>query len=209
MEKIRKNIIQNKKIYFIVLVILILFLILFIFNNMTNNKKNGNNMNSQKIVDSIINLNTYKAKIKVQVNSNKNQNKYIIRQEYNAENGSIQEVIEPENIAGVRIIKKDNNLTIENSQLDLKTIYDNYKGLENNSLDLINFINNYKENNNSDYEEKNDEIIMTTKGNKENKYLENETLYINKENNMPKKLLIRDNNQNTTIIIEYIEIELN
>ena len=209
MEKIRKNIIQNKKIYFIVLVILILFLILFIFNNMTKNKKNGNNMNSQKIVDSIINLNTYKAKINVQVNSNKNQNKYIIRQEYNAENGSIQEVIEPENIAGVRIIKKDNNLTIENSQLDLKTIYDNYKGLENNSLDLINFINNYKENNNSDYEEKNDEIIMTTKGNKENKYLENETLYINKENNMPKKLLIRDNNQNTTIIIEYIEIELN
>ena len=209
MKKIQRNMLQNKKIYFIVLVILILFLILFIFNNMTKNKKNGNNMNSQKIVDSIINLNTYKAKINVQVNSNKNQNKYIIRQEYNAENGSIQEVIEPENIAGVRIIKKDNNLTIENSELDLKTIYDNYKGLENNSLDLINFINNYKENNNSDYEEKNDEIIMTTKGNKENKYLENETLYINKENNMPKKLLIRDNNQNTTIIIEYIEIELN
>ena len=209
MKKIQRNMLQNKKIYFIVLVILILFLILFIFNNMTKNKKNGNNMNSQEIVDSIINLNTYKAKINVQVNSNKNQNKYIIRQEYNAENGSIQEVIEPENIAGVRIIKKDNNLTIENSELDLKTIYDNYKGLENNSLDLINFINNYKENNNSDYEEKNDEIIMTTKGNKENKYLENETLYINKENNMPKKLLIRDNNQNTTIIIEYIEIELN
>ena len=207
MKKIQRIIIQNKKACMIIF-ILLLFVLLFIFNNMTKNKKNGNNMNSQEIVDSIINLNTYKAKINVQVNSNKNQNKYIIRQEYNAENGSIQEVIEPENIAGIRIIRKDNNLTIENSELDLKTIFENYKGLENNSLDLISFINNYKENHNSDYEEKNDEIIMTTKGNKENKYLENKSLYIDKNNIKPKKLIIRDNNQNTTIIIEYIEIEL-
>ena len=166
-------------------------------------------MNSQEIVDHILNLSSYKTKINVQVNSNKNQNKYILRQEYNTENGSVQEVIEPENIAGVRIIKKDNNLKIENSELDLRTIFENYDGIEDNSLDLINFINEYKQSSEKNLEEKNGEIIMKTKSNKENKYLKNKTLYINKKNFMPTKLIIQDNNQNTTIIIEYIEIELN
>lgn len=201
---------NNKKIFFILfLSILIIFLAIFISKNMTKNQKNGNNMNSQEIVDNILNLSSYKTKINVQVNSNKNQNKYVLRQEYNTENGSVQEVVEPENIAGVKIIKKDNNLKIENCQLDLKTIFENYNGLEDNSLDLINFINEYKENNEANFEEKNGEIIMKTKSNKDNKYLKNKTLYINKENLKPTKLIIQDNNQNTTIIIEYIEVELN
>ena len=50
---------------------------------------------------------------------------------------------------------------------------------------------------------------MTTKSNKENKYLKNKKLYIDKKSIKPKKLIINDNNQNTTIIIEYIEVELN
>ena len=106
-------------------------------------------------------------------------------------------------------LKKDNNLKIENCELDLRTIFENYNGLEDNSLDLINFINEYKENNKANFEEKNGEIIMKTKSNKDNKYLKNKTLYINKQRIMPTKLIIQDNNQNMTIIIEYIEVELN
>ena len=210
MRKKQNFFMRNKKLFFILsLIILIIFLAIFISKNMTKNQKNGNNMNSQEIVDNILNLSSYKTKINVQVNSNKNQNKYVLRQEYNTENGSVQEVVEPETIAGVKIIKKDNNLKIENCQLDLKTIFENYNGLEDNSLDLINFINEYKENNEANFEEKNGEIIMKTKSNKDNKYLKNKTLYINKENLKPTKLIIQDNNQNTTIIIEYIEVELN
>ena len=202
--------IRNKKLLFIlIIIIIIIFLSIFISKNVIKKQKNGNNMNSQEIVDNILNLKSYKSKISVQVNSNKNQNKYILTQEYNTENGCIQEVIEPENIAGVKIIKKDNNLKIENSQLDLKKIYENYLGLEDNSLDLICFINEYKDNPKSEFEEKNGEIIMKTKANKNNLYLKNKTLYINKENIRPTKLIIQDNNQNSTIIIEYNEIELN
>ena len=200
---------RNRKIFSILaIIVLIIILSIIISKNVTKNKKNGNNMNSQEIVDSILGLKSYKSKIKVQVNSNKNQNKYILIQEYNIENGCVQEVIEPENIAGVKIIKKDNNLTIENSQLDLKKIFENYLGLEDNSLDLINFINEYRENSKSEFEEKSGEIIMKTKTDKNNPYLTNKTLYINKEKKLPTKLIIQDNNNNTKIIIEYSEIEL-
>ena len=42
-----------------------------------------------------------------------------------------------------------------------------------------------------------------------NKYIKNKVLYIDKESALPKKLIIKDDNQNMTISIEYIEIELN
>ena len=209
--KKNKNIFQCNKIsiLFIIIGVLLIISIVLIIKTMTKNQKNGNNMNSQEIVDSILNLNSYKTKIKVQVNSNKNKNKYILWQEYNSENGCVQEVLEPENIAGIIITKKDNILNIENTNLNLKTIFENYIGLEDNSLDLINFITEYKENNNSSYEEKDDEIIMEVKNSKNNKYLNNKMLYINKNELKPIKLVIQDNNQNTTIFIEYTEIELN
>ena len=200
---------KNKVFLIAVVILFIIILILAISKNVTKNQKNGNNMNSQEIVDSILTINSYKAKVTVQVNSNKNQNKYILEQQYNTENGSVQEVIEPANLAGVKIIRKDNTLSIENTVLDLKTIFENYQGLEDNSLDLNNFITEYKQNSNSNFEEKEDEIIMKISNNKENRYLKNKILYINKEKVIPTRLLIQDNNQNTTIIIEYNEIELN
>ena len=209
MKNNKKLCMLNKKIKLIIVLGMMIIISIIILKNMTKNRNNGNNINSQKIVDNILDLSSYKSKISIQVNSNKNQNKYILRQEYNTENGSIQEVIEPENIAGVKIIKKDNNLKIENCELDLKTIFENYNGLEDNSLDLISFIKEYKQSSKSKFEEKNGEIIMRIKSNKENKYLKNKILYINKKNSMPTKLIIQDNNQNTTIIIEYIEVELN
>lgn len=209
MKSKRNYFLCNKKTLLCVIIVLLIILGIVIIKNVTKKQKSGNNMNSQEIVDNIKNLTSYTAKVKVQVNSNKKINKYILLQKYNSREGSMQEVIEPENIAGVKIIKKDNNLSIENTGLDLKTIFENYSGLESNSLDLINFINEYKENNKSNFEEKNGEIVLITKTNKENKYLENKKLYIDKESIKPKKLIIQDNNQNTTIIIEYIEIELN
>ena len=200
---------KNKKLFFIIFIIILIVIIsIIIFKNMTKNKKNGNNMSSQEIVDKILSTSFYKSKIYVEVISNKNRNKYILTQEYNSENECIQEVIEPENIAGIKIIKKDNKLILQNSQLNLNTIFENYKGLDDNNLDLNNFLKEYKENNNSFFEENDEEIIMQIKSKKENPYIKNKFLYIKKENAIPTKLIIKDDNQNTKIIIEYNEIEL-
>lgn len=199
----------NKKIFYIIIVILLISLGVFIYKNVIKKSKIGNNMSSQEIVDYILNVSSYKSNVTIQVNSNKNTNKYILKQEFNLENGSVQEVIEPANIAGVKIIKKEGNLKIENTNLNLSTIFENYQGLEENSLDLSTFIDNYKKYDKSTFEENEKEIIMKTKNSNQNKYTENKILYINKQNKLPTKLIIEDNNQNTTINIQYNEIELN
>ena len=199
----------NKKIFFIVLLILVIILGILIYKKVIKKSKNGNNMNSQEIVDYILNIKKYKSNILVQVNSNKNSNKYILDQEYNENGESIQEVIEPNNISGVKIIRKDKNLKIENSKLNLSTIFDNYQGIGENYLDLNTFIEDYKKNEKSEFEENEEEIIMKTKSNNKNKYTENKILYINKEKRIPTKLIIEDNNQKATINIQYNKIEIN
>lgn len=199
----------NKKLFFAIIIILLIVLGIFIFRNVNKKSKNGNNMNSQEIVDYILNVKKYKANISVQVNSNKNKNKYILNQEFNDENESIQEVVEPTNIAGVKIIRREGNLKIENSVLNLSTIFENYQGIGENYLDLNIFIEDYKKYENSKFEENEKEIIMKTKSSNKNKYTENKILYINKENKLPTKLIIQDNNQNMTINIQYNSIELN
>ena len=199
----------NKKIFFIILLILVIILGILIYKNVIKKSKNGNNMSSQEIVDYILNIKKYKSNILVQVNSNKNSNKYVLDQEYNENGESIQEVIEPNNISGVKIIRKEKNLKIENSKLNLSTIFDNYQGIGENYLDLNTFIEDYKKNEKSEFEENEEEIIMKTKSNNKNKYTENKILYINKEKRIPTKLIIEDNNQKATINIQYNKIEIN
>ena len=200
---------KNKKIIFLFIFIIILISIFFIYKNVTKKSKGGNNMSSHEIVDYILNVNSYKAKITVQVISNKKTNKYIINQEFNKESGYVQEVLEPINIAGTRITNKDGNLIVENTNLNLANIFENYKGLEKNDLDLNVFIEDCKLSNNINSNEIDGEIIIEIKSSNENRYMENKKLYINKEKLIPTKLIIEDNNQNSTINIEYNEIELN
>lgn len=199
----------SKKFALVILIILIITIGLIILKNVIKKTKIGNNMNSQEIVDYILNIKSYKSNINVQVNSNKNKNKYVLEQEYNTENGSVQIVIEPSNIAGTKIVLKDENLKVENTKLNLSQIFENYKGLEDNSLDLIRFIQDYKASDKSDYDENEKEIIMKTKNSNKNKYNQNKVLYIDKENKLPTKLIIEDNNQNMTINIQYNSIEIN
>ena len=199
----------NKKIFFIFVIILFIILGIIIYKNMTKKSKYGNNINSQEIVDNILNINSYKSKITVQVNSNKNKNKYVVEQEYNTENGNIQTVLEPANIAGIKIINNNNSLIVRNTKLNLSKIFEDYQGLEDNSLDLISFINNYKNFDKSKYEEKDIEIIMKTKNESNKQNTINKTLYINKETKLPTKMEIEDNNKNLKIFIQYNEININ
>ena len=200
-----------KKKYWLILLILILAIggITIFYKKSTKNSKIGNNRNSQEIVDYILNLSSYEVKITVDIISNKNNNKYIIIQKFQTPNISTQEVIEPSNIAGTKIINDGINLKIENSNLNLSTILENYTYLGNNCLDLSTFIEEYKKDTSANFEEKESEIIMKTKNNSDNIYIKEKILHIDKNTGMPTQMEIKDNKQKNTIYILYNEVKIN
>ena len=201
----------NKKIFIILVIILLILAIFFGFFYKKTIKvfKSGNNKTSQEVVDYILGISSYEVKVIVEVNSNKNRNKYILKQQYVAPNISTQEVIEPSNIAGIKLINDGTSLTLKNSQLDLSSVFENYTYLGDNCIDLISFIENYKKSNESNYEEDETQIVMKTISQNSNKYTKNLTLYIDKKTANPTKLEIKDDNEKTTVYILYNEVKIN
>ena len=205
---------NNKKLKLMLIIGLISIIIIMIVviknkNGTTKISKIGNNSSSQEIVDYILNIESYNSEVDVEIKSNKNSNKYKLKQNYIKDEKSIQEVVEPQNIQGVKIINKKNNLKIENTNLSLTKIIENYQDIANNQLDLSTFITDYKNNNNSKFTEKENKIIMETTSQNESQYRKYETLYISKENGKPEKMEIKDTNQNVIIYIIYNEININ
>ena len=193
---------DKKKIIKISIFIILALMILIIFILVNKKNKIGNNINSQEMESNILNTNYYELIADIEIKSNKNQNKYVIKQKYqkNEKENNIeteQEVLEPSNIAGDKIIKQNNKLIIENTNLDLKSIYENYNYISDNNLDLITFIEEYKNDNNKIYKTEKEKLIMKVK---------NKTLYIDKKTNKPIKMEIQDANKNIAVYILYREV---
>ena len=197
---------KKKSMYVCIISFLIIIVFLFCYFFMVKNLKIGNNKSSQEMVDDILNIEKYEAVIEVEVKSNKNQNKYVIKQIYNGENENSQEVLEPSNIKGVKITKNNGELKLENTSLNLVSVFKNYQYMSESFLDLDSFINNYKENENSKYRENQNEIIMETVD-KENPKIR-KLLYINKDTGNPEKLEIEDTNKKTAVYILYREVQV-
>lgn len=200
-----------KKKYWAILLIIILIGIggMIFYKKSLKLNKIGNNKSSQEVVDYILNLSSYETKITVTVTSNKNTNKYILKQEFQSPNMSTQEVIEPSNITGIKIINDGTTLKLENTNLNLNTILENYTYLGNNCLDLSTFIEEYKKDDTVSYEERESEIIMKTKSSFDNIYIKEKILHIDKRTGMPKQMEIKDNKQKNTIYILYNEVKIN
>ncbi len=201
---------MKKKYWLILLIAIIVIGGIIFYKNRVKDSKSGNNKTSQEIVDYILNISSYEVQVTVNVTSNKNSNKYILKQTYQSPNISIQEVLEPSNIAGVKIENDGTNLKIENSQLNLSTILENYNYLGDNCLDLYSFIEDYKQDEKAKFEEKDTEIVMkATSRNADNIYIQEKTLHIDKKTMNPTQMEIKDNQQKTTIYILYNEVKVN
>lgn len=200
---------MKKKYWLILLIVAIVIGGIIFYKNRVKDSKSGNNKTSQEIVDYILNISSYEVQVTVNVTSNKNTNKYILKQTYQSPNISMQEVIEPSNIAGVRIENDGTNLKIENSQLSLNTILENYNYLGDNCLDLYSFIEDYKQDGKAKFEEKDTEIIMKASSNINNIYVQEKILHIDKKTQTPIQMEIKDNQQKTTIYILYNEVKVN
>ena len=202
---------MKKKTFFLITIIIFLIILISIFYiNASKKSKIGHTNNSQEIAANILNISSYNATIDVKVVSNKNENKYVIKQEYKSKNSNLQEVIEPSNIAGTKIIKEGNKLTLENSSLNLSSIIENYQYISSNNLDLSSFIEDYKNDSRADYEENENEIKMYAVGDTNNNSDSKckKTLYIDKKTNLPKQLEIEWTNKNNKVYILYNEVEI-
>ena len=112
--------------------------------------------------------------------------------------------MEPANIAGLETIYSDGTLKLNNTKLDLQTVYEEYKYVTYNNLWLNSFIEEYKKSNEKSIKEDDSNFIMTV--NTEDNV---KSLYINKKTENPTKLLVQDKNQKNVIYILYNEIKIN
>lgn len=198
---------KKKNIFIILTILLIIGIIIFFIFFHTKTAKNlkiGNNSTSQEIVDFILNISSYEAKIEVEVNSNKNKNKYILKQQYKEPDISTQEILEPSNIAGVKIIRNGNQLKIENTNLSLSSIFENYEYVSDNILDLSCFIKDYKADEKASWKEENNQIIMLTKKEQEEK-----SLFMDRATGNPTKMEVKWTNKKSMIYILYNEVNIN
>lgn len=203
--------IKSKKFLIIVVGIAILLVIIsIIFSKKSYETINigNNNLNKtlEEVEDYILNIKEYTATIEVTVNSNKNSNKYLIKQNHKEKNDE-QEVLEPDTIKGVKLTYKDSSLIVENSNLNLEKIYNNYPYIESNILWLNSFIEGYRNSEQRNITEKNEEIVMQIKR-KNDKKIATEELILDKKTLKPTKLSIMDNSKNVIVYILYNEIEI-
>lgn len=202
-----------KKTIIIFIIVLILILGVILIKNNYKTSKNGNNISNKsadEIKNLILNIGSYEAKANITIKSNKNQNTYVVKQKYNKEgNLYSQEVLEPSGIAGTLIQYDGKDLTIKNTNLNVKKIYENYSYIESNILSLASFIEDYKQSESKEIKEENGIVTLQVKLSNNNKYTMEKTLYINKNENKIEKMEIKDTTQNVRIYILYNEIEFN
>lgn len=202
---------KNKKLVFIGILACIGIIIFFLIKSNYKKLNFGNNIGNksiEEIEEYILNISSYKAKIEVTVTSNKNENKYLLTQEFLKPNIAKQVVEEPSNIKGVTTINDGNNLTVFNSNLNLTQIYENYEYLNNNCLWINSFIEDYSKSDEKNIKSENSEIIMETKVENDNKYIQYKKLYLDDKTYKPTKLLVQDVNKKTLVYILFKEIEL-
>ena len=202
-----------KKTIIIFIIVLILILDVILIKNNYKTSKNGNNISNKsadEIKNLILNIGSYEANANITIKSNKNQNTYVVKQKYNKEgNLYSQEVLEPSGIAGTLIQYDGKDLTIKNTNLNVKKIYENYSYIESNILSLASFIEDYKQSESKEIKEENGIVTLQVKLSNNNKYTMEKTLYINKNENKIEKMEIKDTTQNVRIYILYNEIEFN
>lgn len=200
---------KNKKIIILTIIIAILIFIIIFALYYYKKGKIGNtiiNKSEEQIIESILNIKSYDANLEITIQTNKNTTQYALKQKLKEEK-CIQEVVKPENIAGVITEYDGNSLKIRNNKLNLETTFQDYKYITENNLWLNSFIKEFKETNNKKTSTTEKEIILEI-DNRKNTYSSYKKLYIDKKTGKPTKMQIEDVNQKVLVYILYTEIKI-
>ena len=200
---------KNKKVFVIAIIEIILIFLTIFLVYYYKSRKSGNNIinkSEEQLIEDILNIKAYNAKLDITIETNKNVTKYVVSQKVENEK-SIQEVLKPENIAGVVTEYDGEQLKIRNNKLNLETTFQNYQYIVENKLWLNSFTKEFKESNKTKVNSKTDEIVLEI-NNTENLYDTCKRLYIDKKTGKPTKLEIEDINKKMLVYILYTEISI-
>lgn len=200
---------KNKKVFVIAIIAIILIFLTIFLVYYYKSRKSGNNIinkSEEQLIEDILNIKAYNAKLDITIETNKNVTKYVVSQKVENEK-SIQEVLKPENIAGVITEYDGEQLKIRNNKLNLETTFQNYQYIVENKLWLNSFTKEFKESNKTKVNSKTNEIVLEI-NNTENLYDTCKRLYIDKKTGKPTKLEIEDINKKMLVYILYTEISI-
>jgi hypothetical protein len=201
---------MGKKIAIVTVSIILLITFFTIFTDSEYKLKlfgNTNNKSIDKIKSDIINMRGFEAEAKLVIRSNKTENTYVVKQ-VGENNQYMQEMLEPQNVAGLTIRYDGKDMKVENTSLGLNKIFEDYSYITSNSLSLSTFAEDYRESSDSTVEENKNEFILKTKVKNDTRYVAYKSLYIDKNTGKPVKLEVQDNTQNTLVYILYTTIEI-
>ncbi len=199
--EIKKTLVY-KTIVSVLIFIVIYKIVTFFVSDEIKNLNSVNNVSSQGIVENILNIASYDVIAEIEITGNKTINKYLVNQKYTMPDIITQEILEPENMLGIKITKIGNELRLENTKLNIISIYENYNYISENILDLCKFLENFKNQGIVEYVENDKYIILELEN-------LNQTLYIDKLTGNPHSMQIKDANENNIINILYTRVEFN
>lgn len=196
---------MNKKAVFIfaVICIIVFFIFYYIFCLFGNNKDRNQN---EFVEDILKKLECYEANIDVIIRSNKNENRYNMQQIVDKDYSKLI-LNTPDNVKGLILEINNKTLRVSNRKIEMEKIFENYKFINDNLLFLSTFIEDYKDNKSTIYEE-NGEIFIEILLKHNNTYIKSKTLYLDKQTNMPNRLIIKDEAQNINTSIIYNDIKI-
>lgn len=200
---------KNKKVIIITIIVLILIFLTIFLVYYYKSVKNGNNIinkSEEQLIEDILNIKAYNAKLDITIETNKNTTKYVVIQKVENQKCT-QEVLEPENIAGLMTEYDGKNLKIRNNKLNLETTFEYYQYIVENKMWLDSFIKEFKESNKTKVNNTENEIILEI-NNTENLYTTCKKLYIDKKTGKPTKMQIEDINKKMLVYILYNEISI-
>lgn len=196
---------KNRKMILIIILLFFLLILVFLYYKFQNK---GNTINNKEDLENkFLNISNYKASAKITVTSNKTVNSYNINQ-IEKPNYSYEEILNEENIVEMKIELDNEVLKITNMKLNLEKVFKDYKNISDNILFLSTVIKDYlnEENEKEIIEEENEFIISVNL--KNNKYIKQKKLYINKVDLKPTKMIVlnKDKKEITSIIYTNMEI---
>lgn len=173
----------------------------------------GEKINPSEIQDQLTNMDGYACLVRISHKHDQQMNTYEARQVYQMDGRYREEVIKPENLAGLTTIFNGENVIQYNSKVDQSHISELSHHDFRNQLFLGSFVKNYLQSEDVSIEVQAGEPGLTTMleavipGG--SAYMAWQRLWIDQKTRHPLQMIVYDQNDEEVVVIEFLEFAYN